>query len=1137
MTGVRPEDGGSGSLALSKALLSYHTRAHMMGDTIRRFTIAVPPTTAPQISLHCHHPPPSHALREMELADAISRHLSPASSLLHTAATAASLQFPETRLIQYDCGKLQMLDSLLQQLKMGAHRVLIFTQMARMLDVLEIFLNYHGHTYLRLDGSTPPLKRQFLMDRFNRDKKIFCFILSTRSGGLGVNLTGADTVVFYDSDWNPTMDAQAQDRCHRIGQTRDVHIYRLVSERTVEENILKKANQKKLLGDIAIEGGAFTTDFFRKASLRELFKVQREEGRGGRVAMETPTQEESVQLSQKQIEEMLADVEDDTDVQAARMARAEETAEMAEFDETFSSQSTTTAGAAPSKEGKTASTAGVESQVQSEFDRLQEELSGVEQYAVRYLESERAHITSQELRLAEENIKLAKKDWELTHLQSLRAEEERLAEEEAEDVLLTYDRPETANKMIVDRETGDEMPMWLPPTPPAEEEDVIYVDPILSLTYHLSSTISPAVLAANVPFHVDDYDVFGLWRPPPPVVEPVKKSHQKSSSKKIKENVNVPPSLFWRRMAADSLPTKLRKLTSHHSKKTKNKESFTPILEQHPEGPDWIPYEDWILLKCITTVLEFPLSLTISVPAQIPNWSIVSDLTSAISKVKRSPLQCREHLMNTVIPREGPVVKGEDSGDLKRHRSKDGSLKKSKGRREQRTKGLVMADGGRDLTDQYSTSFNWLLSTASKRNQQSKFAWESLQKHSMHSELLKEYGIMVDVVHSPASIAQLRAERIQSVAAARAYQTATSGYTKATTPGLATPTDLTKLGGAFGLPGNRVVSSTGVLPPRVPLPLPTSLSSSSALANPVPLSTVVSSLPTTTLPVSNPSLPSSTHITHPLTSSLPTSTIQATSAVKAAYGPDLVGKIVPLQRHLSQQHAQFLLLRQNALQQQQVGGGANSQLTTAGLGGIPRLQTPPQSVLGTQKVGLPAGIEQLRPSVPSLPLQQRFTAAVTSAANAMRNITSRSLQTEEVLALLKQQSLRMAACQTYRAAHPTTQQQRESAVSAQLQAQLARPELVKSAIVLTSESASSFSSHAEQGKAGKLLAQPTARVVQVPITTAVSIPATPSSSVPTPSSSSQQSSVATPTATPTSSTPQAPPTSTASTNATDTGTS
>ena len=68
------------------------------------------------------------------------------------------------------------------------------------------------------------------MERFNQDARIFCFILSTRSGGIGVNLTGADTVIFYDSDWNPTMDAQAQDRCHRIGQTRDVHIYRSVSQ-------------------------------------------------------------------------------------------------------------------------------------------------------------------------------------------------------------------------------------------------------------------------------------------------------------------------------------------------------------------------------------------------------------------------------------------------------------------------------------------------------------------------------------------------------------------------------------------------------------------------------------------------------------------------------------------------------------------------------------------------------------------------------------------------------------------------------------------------------------------------------------------------------------------------------------------
>ncbi|CAN0515400.1 unnamed protein product, partial [Ectocarpus sp. 8 AP-2014] len=83
--------------------------------------------------------------------------------------------------------------------------------------------------------------------RFNLDPKLFCFILSTRSGGLGINLTGADTVIFYDSDWNPAMDAQAQDRAHRIGQTREVHIYRLVTSSSIEENILKKAQQKRHL--------------------------------------------------------------------------------------------------------------------------------------------------------------------------------------------------------------------------------------------------------------------------------------------------------------------------------------------------------------------------------------------------------------------------------------------------------------------------------------------------------------------------------------------------------------------------------------------------------------------------------------------------------------------------------------------------------------------------------------------------------------------------------------------------------------------------------------------------------------------------------------------------------------------------
>ena len=110
------------------------------------------------------------------------------------------------------------------------------------------------------------------MDVYNAPNSTkFLFMLSTRAGGLGINLTGADTVIFYDSDWNPTIDAQAQDRAHRIGQTKQVHIYRLVSEATVEENILRKANQKRLLDSVVIQSGEFTTDFFKGNALRELF--------------------------------------------------------------------------------------------------------------------------------------------------------------------------------------------------------------------------------------------------------------------------------------------------------------------------------------------------------------------------------------------------------------------------------------------------------------------------------------------------------------------------------------------------------------------------------------------------------------------------------------------------------------------------------------------------------------------------------------------------------------------------------------------------------------------------------------------------------------------------------------------------
>ncbi|CAI5723863.1 unnamed protein product [Hyaloperonospora brassicae] len=258
----------------------------------------------------------------------------------HESFKRTQLFFPDKALVQFDCGKLQQLAVLLRTLKHGGHRCLIFTQMSSMLNILEVFLNLHGHTYFRLDGATKVEKRQTLMERFNRNEKIFCFILSTRSGGLGINLTGADAVIFYDSDWNPAMDAQAQDRAHRIGQTRDVHIYRLVSEHTVEENILRKAQQKRHLDFLVMSEGQFTTDFFSKASLRELMvgsSGEEAEGIDDKSEVDDGSSDEDIDennvMSLDTVENTMAQLEDEEDVVAMKGARAEYLQEQREFDD------------------------------------------------------------------------------------------------------------------------------------------------------------------------------------------------------------------------------------------------------------------------------------------------------------------------------------------------------------------------------------------------------------------------------------------------------------------------------------------------------------------------------------------------------------------------------------------------------------------------------------------------------------------------------------------------------------------------------------------------------------------------------------------------------------------------------------
>ena len=167
-----------------------------------------------------------------------------------------------------NCGKLTMVDKLLKKLKERGSRVLIFTQMTRVLDILEDFMVMRGFNYCRIDGNTDYVDREAAIENFNsKGSEKFCFLLSTRAGGLGINLQTADTCILYDSDWNPQADLQAQDRCHRLGQTKPVNVYRLVSENTIEEKIVERAQQKLKLDAMVVQQGR----------LKEKDKVSKEE--------------------------------------------------------------------------------------------------------------------------------------------------------------------------------------------------------------------------------------------------------------------------------------------------------------------------------------------------------------------------------------------------------------------------------------------------------------------------------------------------------------------------------------------------------------------------------------------------------------------------------------------------------------------------------------------------------------------------------------------------------------------------------------------------------------------------------------------------------------------------------------------
>ncbi|KAK9671106.1 hypothetical protein RND81_12G007500 [Saponaria officinalis] len=199
------------------------------------------------------HRPPHHFIQEIESELPAAQ---PALQLTHKIfGSCPPMQSFDPSKLLTDSGKLQTLDILLKQLRANNHRVLLFAQMTKMLNILEDYMNYRKYKYLRLDGSSTIMDRRDMVRDFQHRNDIFVFLLSTRAGGLGINLTAADTVIFYESDWNPTLDLQAMDRAHRLGQTKEVTVYRLICKETVEEKILQRASQKSTVQQLVMTGG------------------------------------------------------------------------------------------------------------------------------------------------------------------------------------------------------------------------------------------------------------------------------------------------------------------------------------------------------------------------------------------------------------------------------------------------------------------------------------------------------------------------------------------------------------------------------------------------------------------------------------------------------------------------------------------------------------------------------------------------------------------------------------------------------------------------------------------------------------------------------------------------------------------
>ncbi|XP_069788608.1 E1A-binding protein p400 isoform X3 [Narcine bancroftii] len=742
--------------ALSQAILSMDQRHDSMQAIIKRVHCVVPNVVAPPPTLYTFNPPPLYKHHMRLFKSNLKKELGLNFQQLKQITSTTMLQLSDPRLVQFDSGKLEALAVLLHKLKSERRRVLIFTQMVQMLDILESFLDHHSFAFVRVDGNVHLTQRQALMKLFNTDKRIFCAILSTRGGAAGVNLIDADTVIVYDSDLNPTLDSQVQEWCDRIGKCKDIHIYRLVIGNSIEEKLLKNGT-KNLIRDVASHGSNYCTAYLQQQTVRDLFEIPVFLGES---ALKAKT-EEFVVLSQvPSLANQISSKETKLFLEALNSIEREN-GDLSKSE--LSARGELRDGVDRATE-KYRCASYEEPAYLDGLAMLVEQLTPVEKYAMNYLELTQVFITPAEQNLPEDRVKSAKQVWEFGQLHTLKEEKKRQLEDEENNMLFTYSREDAYNKEYV--KEGQEgqteiMPIWTPPTPPQDDND-IYMDPVMCLMYD-TTPIQESKL--------------------PPVY--VRKEHKRlkmdpsAAGKKFKkarhgEPVTPPRSLFDR-----STPGVLKmRREAKDQKKNMFMKQQAPFAKPLPtlaktstdggtDSPEWLISEDWALLQAVKQLLELPLNLAIISPAHTPNWDLVSDVVNSCSRIYRSPKQCRNRYENVIIPREeGKLMY--DSNPKKKTKS----IYKNKNNRPLRTSQIYAQDESVMHTQLFTSHFELVKLIAGKRSPPIKpmLGMNPFQKNPKHASVLAESGINYDKPLPPIQVASLRAERIAKEKKALAEQ-------------------------------------------------------------------------------------------------------------------------------------------------------------------------------------------------------------------------------------------------------------------------------------------------------------------------------------------------------------------------------